>query len=130
MCQDIVAYLEGNPALSIVVAYAPTKGEDLEDKSEFWKFTGCSGKYQSTNNCTILIGDFNARIGQDSHTTKPRVIGNNTYHDLTNSNGELLSDFFASSITYAPLSLSFLTIKAELGLGTILQVKENSLITS
>ena len=83
MCQGIVAYLEGNPTLSIVVAYAPTEGADLEDKSEFWKFT---------HNCTVLIADFNARIGQDSHTTKPRVIDKNTYHDLTNSNGELLSD--------------------------------------
>ena len=46
MCHDIVAYLEGNPALSIVVAYAPTEGADLEDKSEFYgNFNGCSGKH-------------------------------------------------------------------------------------
>ena len=30
-------------------------------------------------------------------TTKPRVIGKNTYHDLTNSNGELLSDFLRTA---------------------------------
>ena len=65
----IVAYLEGNPALSILVAYAPTEGADLEDKSEFYGNLQDAVENIWTHNCTLLIGDFNARIGQDSHTT-------------------------------------------------------------
>ena len=80
----------------------------LEDNSEFYGNLQDAVENISTHNCTILIGDFNARIGQDSHTTKPRVIGKNTYHDLTNSNGELLSDFCKRHNLH-PTQLSSLT---------------------
>jgi len=40
--------------------------------------------------------DFNARIGLNSHQTSPKIIGNNTFYDETNENGErLCSKLFA-----------------------------------
>ena len=38
----------------------------------------------------LIIGDFNARIGKDSHYSNPMVIGPNCYYDKTNENGERL----------------------------------------
>ena len=36
------------------------------------------------------MGDFNARIGQDSADTSPRTCGKYTFHDTTSNNGERL----------------------------------------
>ncbi|XP_071944128.1 uncharacterized protein [Antedon mediterranea] len=42
------------------------------------------------HNINLIIGDFNARIGADSHLTHPDVVGRCCYHDETNNNGERL----------------------------------------
>ena len=38
----------------------------------------------------VVLGDFNAQIGQDSHKTSPRVVGRYTYHASTNDKGQRL----------------------------------------
>ena len=87
----IGAHLEGNPALSIVIGYAPTEVSDKDDKTNFYDQLQDAIENIPTHNTIVLLGDFNARIGQDSHTANPRVIGKFTYHDQTNENGELLT---------------------------------------
>ncbi|XP_068704500.1 craniofacial development protein 2-like [Montipora foliosa] len=89
----IEAHLEGNPAMSIVIGYVPTEGSDIDDKTNFYDQLQDAIENIPTHNTIVLVGDFNARIGQDSHTTNPRVIGKSTYHDQTNENGELLTRF-------------------------------------
>ena len=37
-----------------------------------------------------MLGDLNARIGDDSHKTTPQIIGRNNYHEKTNDNGKRL----------------------------------------
>ena len=87
----IEAHLEGNPALSIVIGNAPTEGSDIDDKTNFYNQLQDAKENIPTHNTIVLVGDFNARIGQDSHTANPRVIGKFTYHDQRNENGELLN---------------------------------------
>ena len=89
----IGAHLEGNPALSIVIGYAPTEGSDKDDKTNFYEQLQDALENIPTHNTVVLLGDFNARIGQDSHTANPRVTGKFTFHDQTNENGELLTSF-------------------------------------
>ena len=89
----IEAHLEGNPALSLVIGYAPTEGSDIDDKTNFHDQLQDAIENIPTHNTVVLVGDFYARVGQDSHTANPRVIGKFTYHDQTNENGELLSSF-------------------------------------
>ncbi|XP_072017149.1 uncharacterized protein [Amphiura filiformis] len=42
------------------------------------------------HNIHLVIGDFNARIGQDSHVSHPAVVGPHCFYDTTNDNGERL----------------------------------------
>jgi hypothetical protein len=42
------------------------------------------------HNLLIVAGDFNARIGYDSHNNNPKVIGRYTFHTETNTNGSKL----------------------------------------
>ena len=40
----------------------------------------------------LVVGDFNARVGLDSHSIHPEVIGHHCFYDTTNNNGERLVD--------------------------------------
>ena len=70
----LTATFHGNPKLTVTVAYT------LKDHLEKVK----------KHNKRLVVGDFNARIGQDSHTLLPAVIGPHCVYDTTNDNGERL----------------------------------------
>jgi hypothetical protein len=38
------------------------------------------------HNLLIIAGDFNVRVGYDSHNNNPKVIGRYTFHTETNDN--------------------------------------------
>lgn len=87
----IVAHLQGNPKMCVISAYAPT--EPIKDsayermKDVFYHDLEeliCS---IPPHTVIILAGDFNARIGMDSHESNPRIVGPNCYHAATNHNG-------------------------------------------
>ena len=40
----------------------------------------------------LVVGDFNATVGLDSHSIHPEVIGRHCFYDTTNNNGERLVD--------------------------------------
>ncbi|CAM4934583.1 unnamed protein product [Rotaria socialis] len=89
----MMVHFNGNPATTIIIAYAPT-----EDKSDIEKDTFYNDLQQCTldvppHNVLILADDLNARIGTDSHTTNPRTIGKYTYHQLTDDNGNRLINY-------------------------------------
>ena len=40
----------------------------------------------------MITGDFNARIGKESHETNPRTVGPACYYESTNNNGQRMID--------------------------------------
>ena len=82
---------------AIVVVYAPTEVADGTDKDLFYRsLEGCLNTLPP-HSVKIVIGDLNACIGADSHTKFPRVVGRNTCHDVTNSNGSHLVELCCAS---------------------------------
>ena len=59
-------------------------------KEEFYNDLLRAIESEPQHNVIIVLGDFNARIADDSHKTIPRVIGKNNYHDKTNDNDKSL----------------------------------------
>ena len=76
--------------VTIIAAYAPTEVATTERKEEFYSDLLKSIESEPPHNIIIVLGDFNARIGDDSHKTNPQTIGKNNFHDKTNDNGKRL----------------------------------------
>jgi hypothetical protein len=79
-----------SPNLTIFCAYAPTEDASMADKALFYEELEKAVRSVPSHNVILVGGDFNARIGLDSHLSSPRVIGANAYHDDTTPNGDLL----------------------------------------
>lgn len=86
----ITATFHGNPQLTVTSIYAPTECASLEDKNEFYNNIENHLEQVKTHNIHLVIGDFNARVGLDSHSTHPEVVGRYCFYDSTNNNGERL----------------------------------------
>ena len=95
--------LNGNPKLVVTVAYAPTEMADTDDKDEFYKtLRNHTSDNVKRHDVHLVIGDFNARLGKDSHEEAPRVVGPHLLHDVANNNGErLLSYCLESNLRHA-----------------------------
>ena len=88
----ISATFHGNPQLYCDSIYAPTECASPEDKNEFYNDLENHLEQVKTHNIHLVVGDFNARVGLDSHSTHPEVIGRHCFYDTTNNNGERLVD--------------------------------------
>jgi hypothetical protein len=87
----IAAHLFGNPKTCIIAAYAPTEASENEaGKDQFYEDFDKFISSIPPHTVTIVAGDFNAHIGEDSHITMPKVVGRNCCHDKTNGNGQRL----------------------------------------
>lgn len=84
------ATFHGNPKLSITVVYAPTECGPSTAKDDFYASMAEHLEQLKRHDINLVVGDFNARIGTDSHHTHPEVVGRYCYHDQTNDNGERL----------------------------------------
>ena len=73
----------GNPKVSIIVTYAPVNGSDQAE--DFFQTLGSVTNNIPKHNMVIAMGDFNSHIGRD--------IAKHTYHETTNSNGELFQEY-------------------------------------
>ena len=80
----------GNPRVTVTVVYAPTESASDAHKDEFYDSLKEHLEAVKKHDIHLLIGDFNARIGKDSHLSNPVVIGPHCYHEETNTNGERL----------------------------------------
>ena len=78
--------------VTVIVAYAPTEDASPEDKLEFYDDLSSAINSEPPHNVTIVLGDFNARVGSDSHHHHSQVIGKHNYHLSTNDNGKRLLD--------------------------------------
>lgn len=86
----LFATFHGNPQLSTTVVYAPTECSTTSDKEDFYSSLSDHVDRVKRHNIHLILGDFNARIGIDSHLSHPWVIGPHCYTDSTNNNGERL----------------------------------------
>ena len=94
----IATHLQGNPRVCVISAYAPTECS-LDEKSKDNFYDDLEGLINSIPPHTVIIiaGDFNARIGKDSHESNPRIVGPNCYHDATNHNGQRMINLCAAA---------------------------------
>jgi len=78
----LAIHLKGNPKVCFVSVYAPTNNANVYVKDAFYNDLTEFIKTIPPHTITILAGDFNARIGRDSHISNPRVVGNHCYHTV------------------------------------------------
>ena len=101
----LLVTLNTNPELKLYTIYAPTESSNKENKTKFYEALEKSiesNKYS----LTIILGDFNAQIGEDHKLTNPRIIGNFTYHQRTNNNGKLMINFCENN-SFRPIQTRF-----------------------
>jgi len=81
----------GNPRLVVTVEYPPTEMATPEDKDNFYESlqTHTSNNIKC-HNAHLVLGDFNVRLGYDSHKEAPMTVGPILPHDKTNNNGDRL----------------------------------------
>ena len=93
----------GNPRVVITVVYAPTESAEDDDKDSFYDdLINHTSNNIKRHDIHIVLGDFNARLGEDSHEASPNIIGSTLMHSLTNNNGERLLDYcLESKLTHA-----------------------------
>lgn len=89
----LMSHFKDNPAITIIVAYAPTEDKNNVDKDLFYDDLQQCTLDVPPHNVLILAGDLNARVGAHSHTANPRVIGKHTYHNSTDDNGNRLVNY-------------------------------------
>ena len=87
----IKVYFAGNPLVTIIATYAPTKTTASNDKEEFYNDLLKAIESEPTHSILVVLDNFNARIGDDSHKTNPQIIGRHNYHEKTNDNGKRLA---------------------------------------
>ena len=63
-----------------------------DDKDDFYNDLNNHLEQMKPHNIHLVVGDFNARVGLDSHSIHPEVIGHHWIYDTTNNNGERLVD--------------------------------------
>ncbi|XP_072036972.1 craniofacial development protein 2-like [Amphiura filiformis] len=86
----LTASFNGNPQLTVTIIYAPTESATSGEKDSFYNPLEDHLEKVKRHNIHLVIGDFNARIGQDSHVSHPAVVGPHCFYDTTNDNGERL----------------------------------------
>ena len=86
----ITATFHGNPKVTVTSVYAPTECASTDDKSNFYSRLEDHLDQVKKHNIHLVTGDFNARVGSDSHHTHPEVIGRHCFYKETNDNGERL----------------------------------------
>ena len=86
----ITATFHGNPKVTVTSVYAPTECASTDDKCKFYSCLEDHLDQVKKHNIHLVTGDFNARVGSDSHHTHPEVIGRHCFYEETNDNGERL----------------------------------------
>ena len=86
----LYATFHGNPQLSVSVVYAPTEGATASAKDDFYTSLSDHLELVKKHDIHLVLGDFNGRIGMDSHVAYPEVVGRYCFYDATNDNGERL----------------------------------------
>ena len=73
----ITATFYGNPKLRVTSIYAPTECAPPDDKNKF--YNNLEDHLEQVIH--LVVGDFNARVGSNSHLTHPEVIARHGFYD-------------------------------------------------
>ena len=76
----LTATIASNPRIRVKATYAPTETSPEEDKDKFYAYLNTAISNGKQHDMLIVMGDFNARVGQDSRITSPRVVDSHAYH--------------------------------------------------
>ena len=76
--------------LSIVVAYAPIDNAEEETKDTFYSSLQAVLGDIPRHDVTMMLGDFNARVGQNNHN-RSTVMGTHALGDITDNGERLIS---------------------------------------
>ena len=86
------ATFHGNPQHTVTSVYAPTEYSLPDDKDDFYNDLNKHLEQMKPHNIHLVVGDFNTRVGLDSHSFHPEVIARHCFYDTTDNNGERLVD--------------------------------------
>ena len=90
----ITATFYSNPKLTVTCIYAPTDCAP-DDKAKFYNNLEDHLEHVKIHNIHLVVGDFNARVGSDSHLAHPEVIAHHCFYDTTR--GGHIWTFFPNS---------------------------------
>ena len=79
----LMAEFAGNPVTTVLVVYSPTNTAKPEDVEKFYEDLTTAVRGVPAHNFLAILGDFNARIGQEDAPFP--------YHESTNRNGAYLT---------------------------------------
>ena len=85
--------LHGSPAITIISAYAPHGGYQVQERQLFYKSLHDTLQGLPTHHIKLVGGDLNAEIGKDKHQQQSNVCGPNYFYEkgtIKNWNGDLL----------------------------------------
>ena len=84
--RTLIALFNGNPAVTVISCYCPTKVSSVIEREEF--FVELSDLLQNIpkHNVLLIGGDINAQVGQNN-------IKGSVFNETTNENGQLLLDY-------------------------------------
>ncbi|CAF0980581.1 unnamed protein product [Brachionus calyciflorus] len=102
----IIAHFDGNPQLTIVACYAPTNLASKNAKETFYQDLKNTLAKIPPHNIVIVLGDFNARIGKDEHKFNPILVGQHSFHEQSNENGQYLVEL-CEGYNLRPVSTRF-----------------------
>ena len=89
----LTATIAGNPCIRVIATYASRETLPEEDKEKFCADLNTEVSKEKQHDMLIVMGDFNARVGQYGRITSLRVVGFHAYQEKTNSNEQKLIDF-------------------------------------
>ncbi|XP_060771655.1 craniofacial development protein 2-like [Neoarius graeffei] len=88
-CRVLSAVFAGNPATTFIVAYSPTNVSDESDVKEFYDNLRVAIYDTPAHNFLAVLGDFNARLGQEDVRFP--------FHESTNRNSQHLADLLVEN---------------------------------
>ena len=102
----MTATFYGIPQLTDTVVYSPTETVPTHEKDEFYQALACHLERVKSDNVHLVHGDFNARIGLDSHAAHPTVVGKHSFYTETNNNGDRLVEL-CDDLKFRPAQTKF-----------------------
>ena len=81
--------------MTLIIIYAPTEDKEEEIKEQFYEELQRTQDRVPKHDVIIIMGDMNAKLGKEKVFSQ--VIGRHTLHNISNKNGEIVSNYAISN---------------------------------